>query len=257
MKMNFDEIKRYWEDRASDDSSAQSTTQDFYMREIEFNAISERIGKYLPNSVADIGCGDGRTTIRLASKYPSIPIRGFDYSVAMLENAQKVLSSSPATNIGFEQLDICHELKAYFDFIYTTRCLINIPLWDLQKAAIRNIHAALNVGGVYIMVENFIEGHMNFNLIRRKFDLPEIPVREHNFFLQRERLLEYVRDSFVVEEEVNISSAYYLVSRVIYSKICSETGVRPDYFDDHHRFASGLPFCGEFGPVRLLCLKKR
>lgn len=255
--MNFDEIKRYWEDRASRDSSAQSTTQDFYLREIEFNVLSEHIGKYLPNSVVDIGCGDGRTTIRLASKYPAIHFYGFDYSLAMIENAQKVLLSSQAFNIEFEQFDICYELKASFDFIYTTRCLINLPSWDLQKKAIKNIHEALNVGGVYIMVENFIEGQENFNLVRRKFDLPEIPVREHNFFFQRERLLEYVKDSFLVEEEVNISSTYYLVSRVIYSKICSETGVRPDYFDDHHRFASGLPFCGEFGPVRLLCLKKR
>lgn len=257
MKMNFDEIKRYWENRASSDSSAQSTTQDFYLREIEFNALSERINKYLPNSVADIGCGDGRTTIRLASKYPAIYFYGLDYSLAMIENAKMVLSSFNALNIEFAQRDICNELKASVDFIYTTRCLINLPSWDLQKEAIRNIHGALNVGGVYVMVENFIEGHINFNLIRQKFDLPEISVRAHNYYFQREQLIEYVKDSFLVEEEVNISSVYYLVSRIIYTKICSETGMSPNYFDDHHRFASGLPFCGEFGPVRLMCLKKK
>jgi hypothetical protein len=62
---------------------------------------------------------------------------------------------------------------------------------------------------------------------------------------------------FRIEEEVNISSSYYLVSRVIYSKICAEKGIQPDYFDDHHRFAASLPFSGEFGPIRLICLKKR
>ena len=60
-----------------------------------------------------------------------------------------------------------------------------------------------------------------------------------------------------LEEEINISSTYYLVSRIIYSKICAETGVQMDYFDDHHRYAAGLPFSGEFGPVRLICLRKK
>ena len=254
--MKSNEIKKYWEDRAAEDSSAQSTTQDVYLREIEFNTLSERIHKYSPGRVADVGCGDGRTTTRLASTYPNTCFSGFDYSSSMVENARRVLLSGGASNVEFEQLDICEGLKRSFDLIYTTRCLINLPSWDIQKVAINNIHKALAVGGVYLMVENFIEGQENFNQVRKNFGLPEIPIREHNFFFQRERLLEYIKGRFEVEEEVNNSSAYYLVSRVIYSKICSETGRQPDYFDDHHRFAAGLPFTGEFGPVRLICLKK-
>lgn len=254
--MNFEEIKKYWEDRAAGDSSAQSTTQDYYLREIEYNVLLERIQKYSPGSVADVGCGDGRTTARLASKFPHIFFSGFDYSSFMVENARKQLSSAELPNIQFNQLDICAGLKDSFDLIYTTRCLINLPSWDLQKTAINNIHKSLTNDGVYLMVENFTEGQENFNQVRKNFGLPEIPIREHNFFFQRDRLLEYIDGRFEVEEEVNISSAYYLMSRVIYSKICSETGQQPDYFDDHHRFAAGLPFAGEFGPVRLICLKK-
>ena len=255
--MKSSEIKKYWEDRAAEDSSVQSTTQDVYLREIEFNTLSERIHEYSPSRVADVGCGDGRTTVQLASTYLNTSFSGFDYSSSMVENARRVLLSRGASNVEFEQLDICEGLKGSFDLIYTTRCLINLPSWDLQKVAIHNIHKALAVGGVYLMVENFIEGQANFNQIRKNFGLPEIPMREHNFFFQRQRLLDYVDGMFKVDEEVNISSAYYLVSRVIYSKICAETGAHPDYFDDHHRFAAGLPFCGEFGPVRLVCLKKR
>ena len=254
--MNFEEIKKYWEDRAAGDSSAQSTTQDYYLREIEYNVLNERIKKYSPASVADVGCGDGRTTTRLASKFPKVIFSGFDYSAFMVENAKKQLSTAGMSNIQFNQLDICAGLKDSFDLVYTTRCLINLPSWDLQKTAINNIHKSLTNDGVYLMVENFIEGQENFNQVRKNFGLPEIPIREHNYFFQRARLLEFIKDRFEVEEEVNISSAYYLVSRVIYSKICSETGRQPDYFDDHHRFAAGLPFTGEFGPVRLICLKK-
>ena len=224
--MNFEEIKKYWEDRAAGDSSAQSTTQDYYLREIECNVLYERIQKYSPDSVADVGCGDGRTTTRLASKYPKVSFSGFDYSSFMVENARKQLSSAKLPNIRFNQLDICAGLKDSFDLVYTTRCLINLPSWDLQKTAINNIHKSLTNDGVYLMVENFIEGQENFNQVRKNFGLTEIPIREHNFFFQRDRLLEYIKSRFEVEEEVNISSAYYLVSRVIYSKICSETALK-------------------------------
>lgn len=255
--MNFEEIKKYWDTRATEDSSVQSTTMDVYLREIEFNSLSCRISRYSPARVADVGCGDGRTTVRLAEKYTSLFFTGFDYSKAMVQNARRVHHESSLSNIGFEQLDICSGLKDSFNLIYTTRCLINIPSWDLQKEAIKNIYDALTIGGIYLMVENFTEGHDNFNQVRRSFGLPEIQIREHNLFFEQRRLFDYVDRYFSIEENVNISSTYYLVSRVIYSKICAEMGTQPDYFDDHHRFAAGLPFCGEFGPVRLICLIKR
>lgn len=255
--MNFDEIKKYWEDRATEDSSAQSTTQDFYLREIEYNVLFDRIKRYSPDFVVDVGCGDGRTTARIASSFPKVSFLGLDYSSSMVENAKNLISTEALENIEFEQRDICTEVEGIFCLVYTTRCLINLPSWDLQKIAIQNIHNSLKRGGVYLMVENFVEGQENFNNIRKDFGLPEIPIRAHNYFFKRDRLLDYVNNLFEVDEEVNISSAYYLTSRVIYSKICSETGQHPDYFDNHHRFAVGLPFTGEFGPVRLICLKKK
>jgi ubiquinone/menaquinone biosynthesis C-methylase UbiE len=254
--MSFEDIKKYWEERAAGDSSIQSTTQDVYLREIEFNALSDRIKIYSPSSLADVGCGDGRTTSRLAIDFPSASFTGFDYSSYMVSNAKNVILSKELSNLNFDQLDICDGLKQTFDLIYTTRCLINLPSWDLQRVAIDNIHSALNSRGIYLMIENFIEGQENFNRVRKNFGLQEIPIREHNFFFNSSQLRDYVSGKFEIIEEVNISSSYYLVSRVIYSKICSETVQQPDYFDDHHRFAAGLPFAGEFGPVRLVCLKK-
>ena len=255
--MDFEGIKKYWEDRAAGDSSAQSTTQDYYLREIEHRALSERIGKHAPMLVADIGCGDGRTTARLAASFPNASFSGFDYARPMIKNAKLAHPSGRHPNLQFHQHDIREGLEGKFDLVYSTRCLINLPSWELQMIAIDNIHGALAAGGVYLMVENFIEGHDNFNRIRRDFALPEIPIREHNFFFNRQRLLDYADARFELEEEINISSVYYLVSRIIYSKICFEAGKQPDYFDDHHRFAAGLPYAGEFGPVRLLSLIKK
>jgi hypothetical protein len=131
-----------------------------------------------------------------------------------------------------------------------------VPSWELQRRALRCIHSALNDGGVYLMVENFIEGHDSMNRLRVAFGLPEIRVRNHNLFFERRRLLEFLAAMFEVIEEVNISSTYYMVTRVIYSKLCLDAGKSPNYFDDHHRLAADLPFSGEYGPMRLLSLKK-
>lgn len=254
--MNFDEIKSYWEDRAASDSSAQSTTQDYYLREIEFNVLREHIASLRPATVVDLGCGDGRTTLRLAEALGNIRFQGFDYSPAMIGNAMQNLESAGLDNVAFGTHDVCETMIERYDLAYTTRCLINLPDKTLQARALRNIHDTLQPGGTYLMVENFVEGQVNFNQVRRDFGLPEIPIRDHNLFFSRNELLQLVEGMYRVENEINISSTYYMVSRIIYSKICAETGAQPDYFDDHHRFATALPFLGEYGPVRMLVLRK-
>ena len=257
MLLSVDEIRNYWEDRAIGDSSAQSTTQDVYLREIELRTLAEHIKQLKPASVADIGCGDGRTTIGIAKGLHDVQFAGFDYSAAMVENARSNVAEQGLENVVFARHDIRDPLKDHFDLAFTTRCLINLPDWELQRIALRNIHNALLDGGHYLMIENFSEGQENFNQLRREFGLPEIVVRDHNLFFERSRLLADIDDLFSVEEEVNISSTYYIVSRVVYSRICADKGVQPDYFDEHHRYAATLPFSGEFGPVRLLVLRRK
>lgn len=255
--LKFDEIKKYWDDRAAGDRSAQSTTQDYYLRTIESRVLAGLLARIGAETVADVGCGDGRTTGSLASIFPKLRFSGFDYSGQMIATARSISQEAGIGNVTFAEADICNSIEGQYDALYTTRCLINVPSWEGQKAAIKNLHGALHPGGHYFMVENFIEGHNLLNGVRRQYGLPEIAVRNHNLFFERSALLDYVREMFDVVEETNISSTYYLVSRVIYSKMCADAGTTPDYFDDHHRLAAELPFSGEFGPVRLLCLKKK
>ncbi len=256
--MDFDQIKKYWESRASADSSAQSTTQDYYLREIEFRVLKDLIDRYTPVSVMDTGCGDARTTARLAAEFEGVKFVGGDYSKTMVRNAQSNIDHAGINNLSVVLCDVSRPLPfGQWGMIYSTRCLINLSTWELQQTAIQNIKGALVDGGLYVMIENFIEGHDNFNRVRGNFGLPNIPVREHNLFFNRAILLDFVSKYFEVLEEMNISSIYYLVSRVIYSKICQEAKSDPDYFDVHHKYAAQLPFSGEFGPVRMLCMKRK
>jgi SAM-dependent methyltransferase len=257
MTMDFETIKAYWEERASKDATAQSTTQDYYLREIEFRVLKELISQMRPGTVCDVGCGDARTTIKLAYEFSSIRFYGYDYSRAMLTNAGNNLDRAAISNLELGFRDITKPMRGRFEMVFTTRCLINLPTWALQEVALNNIHGSLKEGAVYAMIENFIEGHENFNRLREGYGLPPIEVRDHNLYFERQKLLKAIGSHFDIVKEVNISSTYYLVSRIIYSRICHDRHAVPDYFDEHHLYGAFLPFCGEFGPVRMLVMRRR
>jgi SAM-dependent methyltransferase len=251
-------VKDYWNTRASADKTAQSTTNDFYLREIESRCVGGAIAQFNPARVFDVGCGDARTTIYLAKMFPQISFLGGDYAEAMIANARNNLRQEELGNLELVRFDIARPGDTPpADFVYTTRCLINIPGWDAQKQAITNIAKLLQRGNTYVMIENFVDGHREMNTVRRSFGLSEIKIRDHNCFFEADALLPFLNDQFDVQDIQNISSSYYLVTRGIYSKLCQQQGVEPDYFDDHHKLAAQLPFCGNFGPVKMLILRKK
>ena len=256
--MESKDVRAYWEDRAASDTSPQSTTLDYYLRDIEFRVLADQIEKQSPSRVFDIGCGDGYTTLRLAGRFPDVAFVGGDYAHPMIENARANVEKSKVKNVDLLHFDVLSPPDVgQFDFAYTTRCIINVIGWDKQKAAFTNIHGMLRPKGVYCMIENFADGQSALNEVRKSFGLDEIKIRPHNCFLEKENVYSFLGAAFDIIQDENISSSYYLVSRVIYSKICQIEGVQPDYFDKHHELASKLPFCGNYGPVRMMLLSKK
>jgi SAM-dependent methyltransferase len=255
----YDDIKRYWEDRAKrNPDSPQATTNDIYMREIETRKLIDTLYNLVQHieDIADIGCGDGLTTISLAKEFPLVNFSGFDYSPAMLKIANNRKDIDKIANVSFNELDIVRgKIHTAYDVIYTTRCLINLPSQSMQEAALINIHNCLRNGGYYIMIENFIDGHDSFNELRRQYDLPEINIRDHNRYFDEDKLLTFIRNMFTVENIENISSVYYVVSRIIYSKICQLNSSTPNYYDIHHELSSKLPIMGNYGPIKMLILR--
>jgi ubiquinone/menaquinone biosynthesis C-methylase UbiE len=258
--MNKEKIQSYWETRAASDPSISSTTEDIYLRDIEFRQLSNLLEKKMKvKTVMDVGCGDGYTTCRLAKDFPDIQFVGSDYSESMIKNAMRRKNEQNLQNIEFKLADISNtEIKneELYDVIYTTRCLINLPTYELQKIAINNIVKKLRVNGFYFMIENFEESQQRFAELRKQYELPEIPIREHNHFFNLEATLRFLRDKFEILNVDNISSSYYIVSRIIYSKICQVEQRAPDYSDIHHQLAAELPFIGDFGPVQCISMRK-
>lgn len=250
------DIKKYWNERAKSDSSPQSTTQDVFLREIEQRVMENILEHSQAEVILDVGCGDGRTTLALARRFPNRQFIGFDYAPGMINNAVDNCTDRDS-NVKFFIHDATISIPAKPELVFSTRCLINLPTISAQLKALESIHECLAIGGEYVMIENFIEGQQALNRLRTSYDLPEIPVRFHNNFFSRDWLEAYCNGKWLLLNEFNISSTYYLVTRVVYSRICKDNGIEPSYFDSINKYASKLPFLGEFGPVRLLHFRKQ
>jgi SAM-dependent methyltransferase len=253
------QVREYWEERAKNDKEATSTTNDIYLRQIERRVLLDNCKIAENPLILDIGCGDARTSAFIASSLHTAKISGLDYAQHMIDNANVLYSG--ISNLDLYVADCTSgeptpDHLSKFDIVYSTRCLINILEDENRRNAFHFIHKSLKAGGIYLMIENFMEGQINFNRVREDYGLQPIPVRHHNRFFDAHELEMTIDGLFRLQESVNISSSYYLTSRIVYSKICEDKTEQPDYNDSHHKYASMLPFAGDFGPLYLKILRK-
>jgi SAM-dependent methyltransferase len=257
------EIQQYWNTQAEEfGADPRATTPDYWLREIEIAAVSRVLSSLDEGAtVLDIGCGNGFSTLRLANDHPGQRFVGGDYASAMIARAREALEmADPETRnrVRFEEMDILSIGEdAAYDLVVSDRCLINLPSFDLQQKAVDQIASALTPGGVYVAVENFLGPHERLNEQRVALGLEPIPIRWHNTYLDEEQFLEYCERHFEVTELAPISSTYYLVTRLVYSKLCQVEGVEPGYDHPIYNIATRLPHLGDLGPIKLIRFRRR
>lgn len=257
----MEDIRTYWDKRAKlAGGNPSATTNDIYLRELESITLTNELLKIIGEKdvqILDVGCGDGRTTLALAMRFPHAAFLGIDFSSEMILSAQSAIQEANiAAQVKFlvgdaRKLDSFSE-NMKFDIILTNRCLINITDRDEQRAALDQIARCLTPNGWYIGTENFLTGQNNLNAIRKSVGLPEIPVRWHNCYFNEGEFVEYAQGIFRSVELVNFSSAYYFVTRCIYSALCMYEGVAPNYQHPIHQVAVKLPTFGDFSPIKLI-----
>jgi trans-aconitate methyltransferase len=114
--------------------------------------MAKRIGIFLKRnnitSVADFGCGSGRTLFILSKQYPSISFYGFDSVLSILKKSRQIASEMGLSNLRFNH-DILPNIKSRekFDLIYCIATLHYIK--DIRKAII-NLYKRVNNGGFLI-----------------------------------------------------------------------------------------------------------
>jgi ubiquinone/menaquinone biosynthesis C-methylase UbiE len=253
-----DKIKAFWDNQAKEHGASDlATAPDHYYREKEIAEIIALLRD--GDSILDVGCGNGYSTLQFAKACPSSPIIGVDYSKAMIEQA--IMNADNKGGISFvvgNILDLVDLLPSRYDTIVCTRCLINLDSWHEQQEAILQIKHSLKPGGRLILVENTLEGLVNLNNLRRHFDLPLIEQRWHNHYLPQTWLEDFLADNFTVERAENIGSTYYLISRGVYAKISQLEGREPQYDSVFNKIAADLPnLGGGYSPNMLYVCRKQ
>ncbi len=249
------EVLKFWDERAALGDLAG--TNDFVLTKIEQDYILNAVP---PGSrVLDVGCGNGSSLSNLIKRKKCTGV-GIDFSGEMVKLARQ---SSAADRIN--DLVEWHQCAVppvpnewgEFDLIYSQRCFINLTTVEQQREAVLSVQKSLKKGGVYIMLECFMEGGEETNLLRRRAGLQAIDPPWHNLFFRLHEVKSWSTPGFFVERVEHISSTYHFLSRVVNAKLAADSGGNMKYDDPINLIAAQLPQnIGEFGPVKACIWRK-
>lgn len=111
-------------------------------------------------SVADVGCGHGRSTRLMAEAFPNSTFYGFDYHGPSVEKAREQAAEAGLKNIVFEVASAKdfpqrgYDLIAIFDALH--------DMGDPVGAA-RYVRSSLNPGGTFMLIEPRAGDHLEEN----------------------------------------------------------------------------------------------
>lgn len=243
-----DKVKEFWNAQAKQHGESDlATAPDHYYRRLEIARIIPHLTDRA--NILDVGCGNGYSTFEFAGAYPNSKFIGVDYSEPMIELAKDGVKQRSLRNLTFQTADVLNlpEFGTKFDIIVSERCIINLKNFDEQKKAILQMKRKLRPGGKLILVENTQEGLANLNKMRQAFGLQPISVRWHNYYLPQQEFLDFAKQHFKVLNVENIGNLYYLMSRVMYAKLCDMRGEPPDYNHPINAIASRMPSLPGYG----------
>jgi SAM-dependent methyltransferase len=240
-----------WNARASLGPSAG--TGDLIAAELERRAIAQHVKRGM--RVLDVGCGNGTSALWLAYAFP-IEMVGIDLSPSMISEARMEASERVEEStipVRFHNVGVLEAQWAEpFDLIYSQRCLINLPDWPTQRAAIERILSWLKPGGTYLAVECSQDGLDRTNAFRAAVELPPIIAPGHNVYLRDTEMCELgnelgTRDIAWLPSLRAICSTYAFLSRVVNARLAADEGREPAYDSPINKLALNLPEIGIIG----------
>ena len=212
------EIKTHWEDSAHtlrDSDGLRPTARDPYLQEVVETAIERHL--YIGAKLLDLGCGDGRSTLRFAQITGNA--LGVDFVGNFIKLARSNAESLAVNEVIFEQanvldLEAVRQQFGMFDIITSIRCLINLAEWHYQSLAIQEISKMVRPGGLFIASEGWKEGFEGLNLYRQRVSLEKIAAAKYNCLISRQNFEDEVLKYFDIMEYINLGT-YLFISRVV------------------------------------------
>jgi SAM-dependent methyltransferase len=211
------DLKAFW------DEQARKYGKD--VRAVNFDPIDNEFAprileRLVPDDIAvcDVGCGNGRTLLDLATNRPNGSFVGCDFSEEMIARAEEARVEAGIVNVNFRVFDATSpsvplDMTDRFDLMLTKRLLINVR-GQAKRRVLDNIHSMLKPGGTYVLIECFTAPLERINDIRNLIGLDRIHVRPFNEYLDDDVLKKVIDDLFEVIDCIDYSSLYYFISRV-------------------------------------------
>lgn len=210
----FTEIqnKEHWNKYAKQHKNNLSgASYDNNLVDLENYYIFSKLKKIKPNSLLDIGCGNGQRT-KLFSKYVKGKTLGIDYSENMIKQAKSLENKK----LSFKNANVSNysDLNKY-DVIVSCRCFINQTSSVNQLKLFQTLHSLLKKNGHLIIAEASVEGLKNLNSLRKSFGLK--PIEEHWFNLHiKEKLIFPKIKSIFEKNDLKRLGLFYYLARVIH-----------------------------------------
>ena len=264
MKTDTAKVGAVWDEFAEKYGlDRRASTPDACLVDLEIRTLTRYVGR--GDRVLDIGAGNGYTALSLARKV-AVNVTGIDVSANMVACANQMHEVYGAALRGVVQFKLGDILGSgfverfganTFDMVLTKRTLINVLSWEEQKESIVKMATMAKPGGRCVMMEATVQGHDNINRLRARFGISRTPIRWHNNYLDEEKLLPFLKDTFEQVVFKDFSSTYYVGSRVIQPLLLKPLRKEPRYDFFLNRLFSRLPSWGNRGIQKLfVCIKK-
>jgi ubiquinone/menaquinone biosynthesis C-methylase UbiE len=197
-----------------------TTASDFQLRELEIDTACD----YMRNGdqVLDVGCGLGYAAIQYATRF-NVEVHAIDYAENMITGADQLIQEKQPKlqgTVQFQQASVLDLPFAEntFDVVTSSRCLMALLDWELQKQALVELHRVLKPGGILVLMEGTFEGLENLNHARGKFDLSPIEAagQDRLFTLKfhEDELISFIKPYFQ-HEDTQRFGMYYFLTRVV------------------------------------------
>jgi len=247
--------KRYDDEAQKSDLSLKSTMPDYNTRRLEIENLIKHLNE---NELClEIGCGNGAASIEI-SKIKKIDLLSTDINEEMIKLANKQNLDKIKGQIKFQQLNVLdlnyHEI---FDTVFSTRCIINLMLWNDQKLALEKIAKSVKKNGKLILLEAFSDGLNDLNEARNELGLESVSPSYHNLHLNKDLVISLLRkNNCILVNEDNFLSSYFFGSRVIYPALSKSNNVEMKKNSKIDQFFSYFPPIGNFSHIKILEFRK-
>lgn len=215
-----DELKRRYEQIATS-KDHRTTACDYQLRELEIATAMKYIRDR--DRVLDIGCGLGYAVFQYAKRF-KIEAHGIDYAENMIKGAKELSAQEMPGLCGTVELQQANVLSLPYgdgalDVVTSSRCLMALLDWEMQKKAIQEVGRVLKPGGVFVMMEGTQQGLDRLNKVRGQFGLGEIEPsgRDRLFTLKfdERELIQFCLQFFELDH-IQRFGMYYFLSRVVH-----------------------------------------